>query len=182
MILFWFPYSDTIVISNNVVVTLGHVAVALKDSPRTTETILHQCLLQRFCRPPSSLDTLIVDQMGCMLLAKNEVRNQDQTVKVASLFHLQWPIITWLQWSFIMLPLMNEAFVPPLFSLSLTFSFFYSTSLSLLFPSLPCHTILHKMTNSHFACCLHLACAVIFLLLLLFYQVVYHVSDLETTF
>ena len=66
--------SDTIVISNNVVVALGHVAVALKDSPRTTETILHQCLLQRFCRPPSSLDTLIVDQIGCMLLAKNEVR------------------------------------------------------------------------------------------------------------
>lgn len=68
------PYSDTVVISNNVIVALGHVAVALKDSPRTTETILHQCLLQRFCRPPSSLDTLIVDQMGCMLLAKNEVR------------------------------------------------------------------------------------------------------------
>ncbi|XP_045112601.1 phosphatidylinositol 4-kinase alpha-like [Portunus trituberculatus] len=75
------PESDTIVISNNVVVALGHVAVALKDSPRTTETILHQCLLQRFCRPPSSLDTLIVDQMGCMLLAKNEPKVYDEIME-----------------------------------------------------------------------------------------------------
>ncbi|KAG7162490.1 Phosphatidylinositol 4-kinase alpha-like [Homarus americanus] len=75
------PESDNIVISHNVVVALGHVAVALKDSPRTTETILHQCLLQRFCRPPSNLDTLIVDQLGCMLLAKNDPKVYDEIME-----------------------------------------------------------------------------------------------------
>ncbi|CAL4229404.1 unnamed protein product, partial [Meganyctiphanes norvegica] len=69
-----FTDSDVAVISHTVVVSLGTVAVALKDSPKTTETILHQCLLQRFCRPPSPLDTLIVDQLGCILLVKNDVR------------------------------------------------------------------------------------------------------------
>ncbi|XP_076062775.1 phosphatidylinositol 4-kinase III alpha isoform X2 [Oratosquilla oratoria] len=67
-----YPENDSSLISRTVVLTLGHVAVALKDSPRITETILHQCLLQRFCKPPSPLDTLIVDQLGCMLLAKND--------------------------------------------------------------------------------------------------------------
>ncbi|KAK3879548.1 hypothetical protein Pcinc_015884 [Petrolisthes cinctipes] len=75
------PESDNIVISHNVVVALGHVAVALKDSHRTTETILHQCLLQRFCRPPSNLDTLIVDQLGCMLLAKNDAKVYDEIME-----------------------------------------------------------------------------------------------------
>ncbi|XP_047491882.1 phosphatidylinositol 4-kinase alpha-like isoform X2 [Penaeus chinensis] len=75
------PESDNIVISHTVVVALGHVAVALKDSPRTTETILHQCLLQRFCRPPSILDTLIVDQLGCMLLAKNDPKVCDEIME-----------------------------------------------------------------------------------------------------
>ncbi|KAK7078017.1 Phosphatidylinositol 4-kinase alpha, partial [Halocaridina rubra] len=75
------PESDNIVISHTVVVALGHVAVALKDSHKTTETILHQCLLQRFCRPPSNLDTLIVDQLGCMLLAKNDPKVYDEIME-----------------------------------------------------------------------------------------------------
>ncbi|XP_066970314.1 phosphatidylinositol 4-kinase alpha isoform X2 [Macrobrachium rosenbergii] len=75
------PESDNVVISHTVVVALGHVAVALKDSPKTTETILHQCLLQRFCRPPSNLDTLIVDQLGCMLLAKNDAKVYDEIME-----------------------------------------------------------------------------------------------------
>lgn len=60
-------------VSNMVITALGHVAVALRDSPRITSTILHQCLLERFCKPPSMLDGLIVDQLGCILLAKNDV-------------------------------------------------------------------------------------------------------------
>ena len=66
------PNSESSVISHTVVLALGHVAVALPGS-KTAQTILHQCFLQRLCRPPSPLDKLIVDQMGCIMLAHTQV-------------------------------------------------------------------------------------------------------------
>ncbi|XP_047033201.1 phosphatidylinositol 4-kinase alpha isoform X2 [Helicoverpa zea] len=73
--------SESSLISTNIVIMLGHVAVALKDTPKTTDTIL-QFFQQRLCRAPSSLDTLIVDQLGCMALASPEGPAHDEIMRM----------------------------------------------------------------------------------------------------
>lgn len=73
--------SESSLISTNIVIMLGHVAVALKDTPKTTDTIL-QFFQQRLCRAPSSLDTLIVDQLGCMALASPEGTAHDEIMRM----------------------------------------------------------------------------------------------------
>lgn len=63
--------SNSELISKNIVIMLGHVAVALKNTPKTMRTIF-PFFQQLFCRTPSDLDFLIVDQLGCMIIAKCE--------------------------------------------------------------------------------------------------------------
>lgn len=73
--------NESALIANNTVITLGHVAVTLKETAKTAESIL-QFFQVRFCHPPSPLDVLIVDQLGCMVLAKSEVHICDEIMRM----------------------------------------------------------------------------------------------------
>uniref|UniRef100_A0A1A9ULE3 Phosphatidylinositol 4-kinase alpha n=1 Tax=Glossina austeni TaxID=7395 RepID=A0A1A9ULE3_GLOAU len=63
--------SESTLVSLNIIVMLGHVAVALKDTSKTTTNIL-QFFIQRFTKVPSEQNALIVDQLGCMVISKCE--------------------------------------------------------------------------------------------------------------
>lgn len=57
-------------ISINTMLALGHIAAALSDVSKTMESIL-QFFQLRFCQPPSPIDSIIVEQLGKMILVPN---------------------------------------------------------------------------------------------------------------
>lgn len=62
---------------------LGHVSVALKDTPKTTQNIL-QFFIQRFCKVPSDQNVLIVDQLGCIIISRCEPPVFEEIMKMFS--------------------------------------------------------------------------------------------------
>jgi phosphatidylinositol 4-kinase len=68
---------DAQLMSQNTILTLGHIAVALRHEERVAENILI-FFQQKFCRSHSNpdMDRLIVDQLGCMAIARTD--NEDK--------------------------------------------------------------------------------------------------------
>lgn len=75
--------SESSLVSQNIIVMLGHVAVALKDTPKTTHNIL-QFFIQRFGKVPAEQNVLIVDQLGCMIISQCEAQVFDEIMKMFS--------------------------------------------------------------------------------------------------
>lgn len=67
----------------NIIVMLGHIAVALKDTPKTTQNIL-QFFIQRFQKVPTEQNILIVDQLGCMIISKCDLHIFEEIMKMFS--------------------------------------------------------------------------------------------------
>ncbi|XP_064490203.1 phosphatidylinositol 4-kinase alpha-like isoform X2 [Ornithodoros turicata] len=74
-------------IALNTILSLGMISVELAGTPKTEKSVL-QFFQQRFCKPPSALDTLIVDQMGHMLVAKVDRSVRDEIMKMLTMITL----------------------------------------------------------------------------------------------
>jgi len=65
---------DALLVLTNAIVMLGHVAISLNETPKATASVF-RFLQQRVGGMPTGLDTLIVDQLACMVIGKCEVKS-----------------------------------------------------------------------------------------------------------
>ena len=61
--------------STNAILALGHIAISLRDSEENTKAVL-KFLLQWFDQNPSEHDTLLIDQMGCIVISRARERSK----------------------------------------------------------------------------------------------------------
>ncbi|CAF0823433.1 unnamed protein product [Adineta ricciae] len=71
----------TSLVSHNTVLTLGHMAVALKNVQHTQQSILAR-FQQRIGDPPSPLDILIINQIGCMLITSLPQATYEEIIRL----------------------------------------------------------------------------------------------------
>lgn len=70
---------ETTLVSLNTIVTLGQIAIQLKDTPKTMDNTF-QFFQQRFCAPVSNLDSMIIEQMGEIVIACDlNIETQNKT-------------------------------------------------------------------------------------------------------
>ncbi|CAF4922492.1 unnamed protein product, partial [Rotaria sp. Silwood1] len=72
---------QTSLVSHNTILTLGHMAIALKDVQHTQPLILAR-FQQRLGDPPSPLDILIINQIGCMLISSLPQATYEEIIRL----------------------------------------------------------------------------------------------------
>jgi len=76
---------ESLLVLTNSIVMLGHVAISLKDTHKTTASVLH-FLQQRVGKMPPVLDCLIVDQLACIVISQCETTVYEEILKMFSIF------------------------------------------------------------------------------------------------
>lgn len=72
---------ESALVESNIIIMLGKVAVALKETPKTTQNIL-QFFIQRFNKVSTDQNILIVEQLGCIVISKCDPQTTEEIMKM----------------------------------------------------------------------------------------------------
>lgn len=73
--------NESNLVESNIIVMLGRVAVALKETPKTTQNIM-QFFIQRFNKVSIEQSILIVEQLGCIVVSKCDPQVTEEIMKI----------------------------------------------------------------------------------------------------